>query len=193
MSLIGVFRFVPVKGTTRSISNLKIQMMRTYLLLTIIALVTFSSFTQGNDEVNRLEKNEIHWYTLEEAIAAQEESPKMIFIDVYTDWCGWCKVMDNKTFTDHSVIEYMNENFYAVKLDAEQKTPIKFNGREYKYIARGKRGINEIALDLLDMQPSYPAFVILDEELKKSGLFKGYSEPRVFMDKVGQILEGEGS
>lgn len=136
----------------------------------------------------------IKWYTLEEAVEAQQGESKEIFIDIYTDWCGWCKVMDNKTFTDSKVVEYVNEHFYAVKLNAEQKEPIQFNGRSYNYISRGgSRGVNEIAPALLGNKLSYPAFVVLGTDLQKKGLIKGYSEPLEFIARVNKILENKGS
>ena len=60
----------------------------------------------------------INWMTWDEANAANKVTPKKIFIDIYTDWCGWCKKMDKSTFQDASVIEALNKDFYAVKFDA---------------------------------------------------------------------------
>ena len=58
-------------------------------------------------------------------LSLTEENPKKIFIDVYTDWCGWCKRMDNTTFKDSVMVKFLNDNFYCVKLNAEQKEDIK--------------------------------------------------------------------
>ncbi|MBT8210292.1 MAG: thioredoxin domain-containing protein, partial [Eudoraea sp.] len=64
---------------------------------------------------------EVQWLTWEEAtnLATTEENPKKIFVDVYTDWCGWCKKMDKDTFQNAEVAAYMSKNFYMVKLDGE--------------------------------------------------------------------------
>uniref|UniRef100_A0A3Q2YUK7 Spermatogenesis-associated protein 20-like TRX domain-containing protein n=1 Tax=Hippocampus comes TaxID=109280 RepID=A0A3Q2YUK7_HIPCM len=53
-----------------------------------------------------------------------EGNTKKVFIDIYTDWCGWCKKMDKDTFQNPEVAAYMNENFLMVKMDAEGKDPI---------------------------------------------------------------------
>ena len=111
---------------------------------------------------------EVQWLSWEEAaqLATTEENPKKIFIDVYTDWCGWCKKMDKDTFQNAEVAAYMTENFYMVKLDGEGKDPINFKGKTFKYVASGKRGYHEFALALLQGRLSYPTVVFLDENLK---------------------------
>ena len=80
-----------------------------YLLLAV--LFVFSAET--------IHSQEIKWMTMNEAIAAQKKEPKKIFMDVFTSWCGPCKMLDKNTFSDKNVIEYVNKNFYAVKFNAE--------------------------------------------------------------------------
>ncbi len=142
----------------------------------LLVSATIYGFAPSKVEVDN---KAIKWYTLEEAIAANEKNQKKLFIDIYTEWCGWCKVMDKKTFTDPDVIRYINENFYAVKFDAEQKEDLRFKGKDYKFVQGGRRGIHEFAYTLLDRQASYPSFVLLDEELNRLGIIKGFkkSEP----------------
>jgi len=105
--------------------------MKNLLLFSTVGMVflsiTFLGF-KASPTSSEITTTEIKWYTLEEALEAQEKNDKKIFIDMYTDWCKWCKVMDQKTFTDQAVIQYMNENFYAVKFNAEQKEAINFLG-----------------------------------------------------------------
>ena len=89
--------------------------MITYLLSIFFILSNTSATDAGP----------IQWMTWDEAVAASKESPKKILVDVYTDWCGYCKKMDKGTFTDVDLAKYINENFSAVKLDAEQKDYIR--------------------------------------------------------------------
>ena len=63
---------------------------------------------------------------MNEALAAQEKEPKKIFMDVYTKWCGPCKMLDRNTFSDKKVIEFVNKNYYAVKFNAEGTEEITF-------------------------------------------------------------------
>lgn len=157
--------------------------MKNLLLFSTIGMVllsiTFLGFKSSpNAEIN---SSEIKWYTLEDALTAQEKNGKKIFIDIYTDWCKWCKVMDQKTFTDKEVIQYMNENFYAVKFNAEQKKAITFKGKKYDFVKSGRRGIHTLAYELMDRSASYPSFVLLDNNLDKLGQIKGYKAPTQFL------------
>jgi hypothetical protein len=62
---------------------------------------------------------------LEEAIAKNKVEKKKIFIDLYTDWCGWCKKMDASTFLEPKLVEYMNKNYHCIKFNTEKEGPIK--------------------------------------------------------------------
>lgn len=122
----------------------------------------------------------IQWLTIEEAFAKIQKEPRKVLIDVYTDWCGWCKVMDRETFKDKAVTDYINKKYYAVKLDAEQKGTIKLGDKEFKYLAEGGRGINEIALALTNNQPSYPTTVFLDDKFNMIQPLPGYLKAKEF-------------
>lgn len=122
----------------------------------------------------------IQWLTIEEAFAKIQKEPRKVLIDVYTDWCGWCKVMDRETFKDKAVTDYINKKYYAVKLDAEQKGTIKLGDKEFKYLAQGGRGINEIALALTNNQPSYPTTVFLDDKFNMIQPLPGYLKAKEF-------------
>ena len=127
--------------------------------------------------------NKINWMTIEEAQERAKKEPRKIYIDVYTEWCGWCKRMDKSTFIDPAVVKYINSNYYAVKLDAESKKPITFNGKEFKYVAEGRRGYNEFAATILQGKMSYPTSVVLDESSRIIQPIPGYVDGPT-MDKI---------
>ena len=104
----------------------------------------------------------IQWMSFEQAVQLNDQTPKKIFIDVYTDWCGWCKRMDASTFKDSTVVEYIKENYYAVKLDAETKDTIRF--RDKVFVFKPEYKANELAVSLLNGKMGYPSFVVMDEK-----------------------------
>ena len=105
---------------------------------------------------------QVQWMSWDEMIKAQKKEARPVFIDVYTDWCGWCKVMDRETFAKSEVYEVLNRDFYFVKFDAEQREDIKVGSKTYSYVAQGRRGYHELAATLLNGQLSYPTVVFLD-------------------------------
>lgn len=123
-------------------------------------LVHFSCNAQQGEFAGQ----KIKWMSFTQAVEANKKHPKKIFIDVYTQWCGWCKRMDASTFMDDSIANYMNEKFYAVKMDAEAKDTVTFNDHQFFYMPEYKA--NSLALSLLNGKMSYPTFVIMDEKFQ---------------------------
>ncbi|MCB0371976.1 MAG: DUF255 domain-containing protein [Muricauda sp.] len=126
---------------------------------------------------------DIKWLSWDEAVqlSQTDAKPKKMFIDVYTDWCGWCKKMDKETFQNPEVSKYMQENFYMVKLDAEGKDPIEYKGNTFKFVPSGRRGYHELAAALLQGKMSYPTVVFLDEEMNMLSPVPGYQQVQPFM------------
>ncbi len=139
-------------------------------------IVVLSSFTMNNND-GETESNKVNWLTLEEVEELSKEEPRMIIIDVYTDWCGWCKKLDKEVFNHPQIAEYIGEKYYAVKLDAETKETITIAGQEFKFVKSGRKGYNELAHVLLDGKMSFPSMVIMDKQLAKVQVVSGYLEP----------------
>jgi thioredoxin-related protein len=119
---------------------------------------------------------QINWLTWEEAQIKNKQEPRKFIVDVYTQWCGWCKKMDKETFDQAGIANYVNKNYYAVKFDAETKTDILFNDKVYKYIKSGAGGYHELAAELTFGKLSYPTIVFLDEKLNVLQPLPGYKD-----------------
>lgn len=118
------------------------------------------------------EKTKIKWITLDQAFEAIKKEPRKIVIDVYTDWCGWCKVMDKNTFSDAKVADFVNKKYYAVKLNAEQAGEIQIGDKKYTY--------PQLASDLMQGRMSYPTIVYLDEKFNMIQPIPGYQDAKAF-------------
>jgi len=139
-------------------------------------------------DVNAIEsKSKLTWYDIEEIEKLQTQNPKKVIVDVYTNWCRWCKIMDQKTFTDPNLIKYLNENYYMVKFNAELNKEVTFKGEKYQYIKSEKRGLNTLAAELIKGSLSYPSFVVLDEELNHLHVTRGYKNAIEFKQTLENL------
>ncbi|BDD08847.1 thioredoxin [Fulvitalea axinellae] len=135
-------------------------------------------------------KKHLKWETIEEVEKSIRKNPKLVLIDVYTDWCGWCKKMDKTTFSDPEIVKYIKKKFYPVKFNAESKRDIQFKGHTFKYIPNGNRGVNELAVALLNKRLSYPSVVYLDQELDIITVVPGYWKPEEYLNILKFFGEG---
>jgi len=159
--------------------------MKRAIIIPILFFVLFLTTS-----LKPVEESPVNWMTFEQAVEKSKTEKRKIFIDVYTDWCGWCKVMDRKTFTDPNVAKLLNEKFYAVKFNAEQRDDVKFQETTFKFIENGRSGYHQLAAALLNNQMSYPTVVFLDEDFKMIQPLPGYREAAEF-HKIAQFI-GEG-
>ena len=125
-------------------------------------------------------QTKINWLSWEEAIELSKDNKKKFFVDVYTNWCGWCKKMDVATFQKSHIAQYVNENYYAVKFNAEQKEEIQFKEKLYKFVSQGRRGYHELAAAITKGRLSYPTIVFLDEDLNVIQPIPGFQDAKSF-------------
>lgn len=152
-------------------------MFKNTALLIILSCIV-SAFSLKSDPN---EKKKIKWLSIEEAYELNKKEPRKIFIDVYTDWCGWCKKMDKDTFSDEKVAQFVNENFYAIKLNAENKDKIVLaqDTTTQQMIARSM-GVS-----------GYPTIVYMKEDFKTIHAVPGYQKADAFLTNLKNVLKWE--
>lgn len=155
-----------------------------------LALIAFSGIAFAGDGGNKKAPaaNEIQWMTFDEVQVAMSKKPKKVLIDMYTDWCGWCKVMDKKTFSNPELAAYINENFYPVKFNAEAKEPIRFAGKIWE-IEPGTK-TNKLAIEMVRGQLSYPTTIIMDANFQNPQPIPGYLDVPTMETVMHYLVEG---
>lgn len=143
-------------------------------ILLTITIVSFCFTTNGQETIN--------WMSLNEAIALQKKHPKKIMMDVYTNWCGPCKMLDKYTFQNKDVVTYVNEHYYAVKFNGEGNETINYKGQEfknplYKKSKENRRNSSHEFADFMRIE-AYPTIAFLSEEANFIIPLRGYYKPR---------------
>jgi len=150
-----------------------------FSLITLGTVLIMASFVLPEKEVE--EEQGINWVTIEEAQELTLQEPRKIIMDVYTDWCGWCKKMDKTTFADEDVVEYVNQNFYAVKFNAEADKKFSFKGQEFSNpeFTRALR------------VGGYPTVVFFSEDFGKFQPVSGYRKADEFLKMLETFNQAE--
>ncbi|QMU64644.1 MAG: DUF255 domain-containing protein [Flavobacteriaceae bacterium] len=141
--------------------------MRKYSIVLIISLFAVSVTAQ-----------EVNWVSFEKAIELNKKEKRFILLDIYTDWCGWCKKMDKTTYKNKVVVDYINKYFYAVKLDGEGKKDIVYKEYTFKYRQERRSKFHELAASLLNGKLSYPTTVFMDKDEKLLDRIPGYLDTK---------------
>jgi thioredoxin-related protein len=163
--------------------------MKIIINFLLISCLTFNTIYSQQAPLVR-----VKWYTFQEAIALSKVKPKSIMIDVFTDWCGWCKKMDRETFTNPEIAKYLNENYYPVKFNAESYDSIVFGGKTYVNAGSGfgQKSTHQFAVALLNGQLSYPSIAYFNNNLVYLGAVPGYksaSELEIWLNYVVNVKD----
>lgn len=120
----------------------------------------------------------VKWYNFKEAQELNAKQPKPFLIDVYTDWCGWCKHMIRTTYSDPGLSSYINNYFYPVKFNAETKDTIEYNGVKYFNESTAPKSPHQLAKKFLGNSLSYPSTIFVNNNFQFNLLTQGYLDVR---------------
>ncbi len=139
-----------------------------------ILIITITLFSVS------LSAQQINWMSFEDAVEAQKVTPKKIFVDAYTIWCGPCKLLDKNTFSNPDLVAYMNKNYYAVKFNAEGNDTINFSGKKFinpgfNPNSTGRNTPHELS-NYFGVR-AFPTLLFLDEQANFITPLTGYRTP----------------
>ena len=137
-----------------------------------------------------IQAQEIKWMTFDEAIALQKKDPKPIFMDVYTDWCGPCKMLDKNTFQTKEFSEFINANYYAVKFNGEGNTEVNYKGIKYSNPGydpnrKGRNSMHEFT-GFLKVE-GYPSMYVLDRSGEIAKVIVGYYQTEQLLTELKSV------
>jgi len=157
--------------------------MKIVKIIFTLVLVIFLIQTVQSDVNSSKSKDEgITWYSLDEALPMAKEQNKFIFIDFYTTWCGYCKKMDREVFSKEKMIDLLNNDFIAVKVDGDSKEMLEIDG--YK--------ISEKDLAKKEFKVTgYPTYWWLTPSGKKLTSKSGYAPADFWINALTTIKELE--
>jgi thioredoxin-related protein len=93
----------------------------------------------------------VTWRSWDRGLEEARAAGRPVLVDVYTDWCGWCRRMDAAAYPRPEVRDYLSRKFVTIKLDAEAPDPARYDGRAFTSRSLAARfGVN-----------SYPTTIFL--------------------------------
>lgn len=164
--------------------------MRSILILAAAVLFAFSFKTPENQtKTNTPVISQVKWLQWDEAIEKSTLEKKKFFIHMYSSDCEWSKHMDETTFQDEEIVQYLNSNFYPIKMDIKSQESIKFNDQVYKSTKEGDVTYHELVLAITNGDLTTPAFAFLDEDKKLIQSLQGYKNTESF-EKIMTYIGG---
>jgi len=166
------------------------------ILLLLVAVISLMPAAFAGDKKKKstakasyIDSTEIQWLDWNQVQEKMKKEPRKVWVDIYTDWCGWCKRMDATTYKNKELIKYMNTKFYAVRFNAEGRDSIRFMGKMWGFVPENRA--NQLAIELMHGQLSYPTCIFMEENFQNPSPIPGYhpvDEMEKFLKFLGENI-----
>lgn len=155
--------------------------MRVFTVLTLSTIIFafLGVMIEQRDASSAKGKSEPKWKSLSEGLATAKSQNRKIMMDVYTDWCGWCKKLDAEVYSNDKVKDYLDKHFVSVKLNAESARKHTFNGSEH----------SEAEIAQMFGVTGYPSIVFMQPDGKTLAMLPGFVPAETFITVLTYISE----
>jgi len=161
-----------------------------YPIFILIFTLGFFLTETEKPRTNAMPKDGIAWLDIQSGAELSKESDKIMIINIYTDWCGFCKRLDQTTFLDAGVMSTIHDHFIPIKFNAEKKENVSFHGKSYDFIKEGRRGHHALAAYLLDQRLGYPTLVYVQANGEIIHRSPGFRNEADMMKELTYIKDG---
>lgn len=162
------------------------------MLICFLAVVGMACNSASTNETKQAPSKEVNWVTLKEAQKMSAKDSKPLLLDVYTYWCGPCKMMDRMTFNDPKVAAAINEKFHPVKFNAESPDEVKIAGQTFSNpnyradIPKNRRNSAHQLVRKLGVR-GYPTLVVIDKDLNIKANLVGFKKPEQLLAELENL------
>ncbi|HTY10531.1 MAG TPA: thioredoxin fold domain-containing protein [Bacteroidota bacterium] len=146
----------------------------------VVALILSAALMNGVLSAQS-RQSAMHWNSFDAGMEEAKASHKKVLVDIYTDWCGWCKKMDSDVYTDPGVKDYLFKNYVIIKMNAEGSGKVHYKGQEYSPAQLAAAfGVN-----------GYPSTLFMRDNAEPITLLPGYAEAPMFLLVLSFIAEDQ--
>lgn len=142
----------------------------------------------GLSSMTHAQKESIQWKSFEEVESLMASNPKRIMVNLYTDWCGWCKRLEKNTFSNPQLAKYINDNFYAIRFNAESKEAVQYKGRTFQF--KPEIRMHELAAEIMMGGRGFPFTAIIEMDGQNVSPIPGYQTVKEMEYILTYIHEG---
>ena len=123
----------------------------------------------------------LKWFSFNEGLNKAKAEHKILLVDFYTDWCGWCKKMDAATYGNEEVRKLLNDKFVVAKLNPEEQGSVNFN----------KQTVSQGAFAQAVQVTGFPTTGFFKNDSVFIGKVSGYFEPKQFIELLHRVLKAK--
>jgi thioredoxin-related protein len=152
------------------------------LLSLSLPLIPVPGLAQGaRASEERQARKSIQWTPLEEGVRKAAAEGKYVFVSVYTDWCTYCRKLNNVTFRAAPVLAELEKNFQSVRINAESDKPVVWKGRKMseREVAAREWGVT-----------GYPTMLFFNAKGEVVGSYSAYADPELMERLLAYISSG---